>query len=125
MGCVGDWVCGVVCCGLWIGGVVYGVCEAEGVCAVCDLPDYFGGGGFVFCFADGIRIRTKSSHRGHRGWSTEGAEKRPPGAQPGMAVPHVGLHRSGAEIATEEQIPPLRASKHRWLSGRDGNWVSG
>ena len=78
MDCFGDWVCGVVYCGLWIGGLVYGVCEAEGVCAVCDLPDYFGGGGFVFCFEDGVRkkkrelnaegaAKRKSSHRGHRG----------------------------------------------------------
>src|SRR5882757_9613097 len=57
MDCFGDWVCGVVCGGVWIGGLVYGVCEEEGIWAVCDLPDCFGGGGFVFCFADGMRRR--------------------------------------------------------------------
>jgi hypothetical protein len=59
MGGAGDWVCGVVCGGVWIGGLVYGVCETEGICAVCDLPDYFGSGGALFCFADGIKKEEK------------------------------------------------------------------
>src|SRR5580704_18387702 len=76
MDCVGDWVCGVVCSGLWIGGLVYGVCEAEGFCAVCDLSDYFGGGGVVFCFADGVR---RIHHRGH-------GEHRGPGGEIGKST---------------------------------------
>src|SRR5258707_15087740 len=57
MDCAGDWFCGGVCGGVWIGGVVYELGEAEGIYAICDLQDYFGGGGFVFCFADGMRRR--------------------------------------------------------------------
>src|SRR5258707_7013153 len=57
MDCAGDWFCGGVCGGVWIGGVVYELGEAEGIYAICDLQDYFGGGGFVFCFADGVRRR--------------------------------------------------------------------
>src|SRR5882757_4706645 len=57
MGCAGDRVCGVVCGGVWIGGVVYELGAAEGIYAICDLQDYFGGGGFVFCFADGMKRR--------------------------------------------------------------------
>ena len=58
----GDWVFGVVCGGLWIGGLVYGVCEEEGIFAVCDLPDYFGGGGFVCCFADGMKLKREDGN---------------------------------------------------------------
>src|SRR5467141_4052628 len=74
MDCAGDWVCGVVCGRVWIGGVVYELGEAEGIYAICDLQDYFGGGGFVFCFANGMK--RKSSHRVHRGRNSEGTEKR-------------------------------------------------
>jgi len=45
----GDWICGVVCGGVWKRGVVYGVCAAERIWAVRDLPDYCGDIGVVFC----------------------------------------------------------------------------
>ena len=49
MDCAGDRVRGVVHCGVWKRGVVYGVGAAERVWAVRDLPDYCGDIGAVFC----------------------------------------------------------------------------
>jgi len=56
-----------------IGGVVYELGEAEGIYAICDLQDYFGGGGFVFCFADGMRRRGRELNA-----ETQRAQRREP-----------------------------------------------
>ena len=45
----GDWICGVVYCGVWKRGVVYGVGEKAWVWAVCGVPDYCRHIGIVFC----------------------------------------------------------------------------
>jgi hypothetical protein len=65
----GDRVCSVVYRGIWKRGVVYGVCEAERVWAIRDLPDSFGDIGVVLCGAIG-GVRKKSYTE-----NTEVAEK--------------------------------------------------
>src|SRR5215471_19823883 len=54
----GDWICCVLHRGVWVGGVVHGVCEEARVRAVCDLPDRGGDRGTVFCGADGMMGRS-------------------------------------------------------------------
>ena len=73
MDCAGDWVCGVVCGGVWIGGVVYELGEAERIYVICNLQDYFGGSGFVFCFAAGMKRRVRNNAEFAEG--AENAEK--------------------------------------------------
>ena len=65
----GDRICGVVYRGVWKRGVVYGVCEAERVWAIRDLPDSFGDIGVVFRGEiGGVREKTYTEN-------TEVAEK--------------------------------------------------
>ena len=63
----GDWICGVVRRRVWERGVVHGVGEEAGVWAFCDLPDYFGDIGAVFCGeVGGVGRDWPQRHEGRR-----------------------------------------------------------
>jgi hypothetical protein len=53
----GDWICGVVYCGVWQRGVVYGLGTQARVWAVCGVSDHHWNLGAVLCLeAGGVGI---------------------------------------------------------------------
>src|SRR5882762_6648598 len=47
MGVAGDWLRSFVCSRLWVSGVVHGLCEAPGICAIRGVSNYRRNSGFV------------------------------------------------------------------------------
>jgi len=77
------------CGGVWIGGVVYELGEAEGIYAILRFTGLFWGVAVVLYFAS--RMGWKEKKRELNARDTEDAEKRNPRAQAGVPVPHGGI----------------------------------